>query len=121
MPRDVLQTDAYAALASSTRCSPVPPSPPGSTLRQRCRPERRAKCPDTNLRAMAIRAAHARFDQRSTAGLSRSSHQRRKLVGVVLAGVRRTALSSPWFLANAISVMPCAIASDMPRWTNPAL
>jgi hypothetical protein len=44
-----------------------------------------------------------------------------KLVGVEFSGVRLTALSRPWFFAAAMSVMPWAIASDMPNSTNLAL
>src|SRR5580704_15301523 len=61
------------------------------------------------------------IDQPSTAGFSTSSHHCRKLVGVVFSAVRGSALSRPSFLAHAMSVMPCDIASDMPRSTKPAL
>ncbi len=59
--------------------------------------------------------------QESTAGFSTSWHQRRKLVGVEFSGVRRTALSRPSFLAQAMSVIPCAITSDMPKLTKRSL
>jgi hypothetical protein len=39
-------------------------------------------------------------------------------VGVVDSGVRGSALSRPLFLAAAMSVMPCAMASDMPSSIN---
>ena len=42
----------------------------------------------------------------ATAGFSTSSHHWRKLVGVEFPGVRRTALSRPWFFAQAMSVIP---------------
>lgn len=48
------------------------------------------------------------------AGTVASSHHWRNVVGVLLFGVRITALSSPASLASAISSMPRAIASDMP-------
>src|SRR5690349_20166969 len=60
-------------------------------------------------------------DQPNTTGFSSSLHHWRKLVGVVFSGVRGSALSRPSFLAQAMSVMPSAIASDMPRSTKPAL
>jgi hypothetical protein len=53
--------------------------------------------------------------------LSTSSLHRRKLVGVEFSIVRSTALSRPSFFAQAMSVMPCAIASDMPKETNLSL
>ena len=51
----------------------------------------------------------------ATAGLSVSSHHWRKLVGVEFSGMRATALSIPWFFAQAMSVMPWAMASDIPK------
>jgi hypothetical protein len=51
----------------------------------------------------------------ATAGFSTSAHHCRKLVGVEFSGVRRTPLSRPSFFAQAMSVMPRAIASDMPK------
>jgi hypothetical protein len=57
----------------------------------------------------------------ATAGFRTSSLHWRKLVGVEFSGVRGTALSRPWFLAQAMSVIPCAIASDMPKLTNLSL
>ena len=57
----------------------------------------------------------------ATAGFSTSSHHWRKLVGVEFSGVRWTALSRPSFFAQAMSVMPWAIASDMPKLTNRSL
>ena len=48
-------------------------------------------------------------------------HELAGVIEEVGSGVRGSALSSPSFLAQAMSVMPCAIASDMPRSTKPAL
>ena len=61
------------------------------------------------------------FVLQSTAGFSTSWHHWRKLVGVEFSGVRRTPLSRPSFLAQAMSVIPCAIASDMPKLTKRSL
>ena len=60
-------------------------------------------------------------DYPSIAGFNTSTAHWRKLVGVLDCGVRSSALSRPSFFAAAMSVMPCAIASDMPRSINPAL
>ena len=62
-----------------------------------------------------------RFCYEMTAGLSASSHHCRKLVGVEFSGVRWTALSMPSFFAQAMSVIPWAIASDMPKLTKRSL
>ena len=57
----------------------------------------------------------------ATAGFRTCSHHWRKLVGVEFCGVRWTALSMPSFFAQAMSVIPWAIASDMPKLTNLSL
>jgi hypothetical protein len=57
----------------------------------------------------------------ATAGFRTCSHHWRKLVGVEFSGVRWTALSMPSFLAQAMSVIPWAMASDMPKLTNLSL
>ena len=57
----------------------------------------------------------------ATAGFRTSSLHWRKLVGVEFSGVRGTPLSRPSFLAQAMSVIPWAIASDMPKLTNLSL
>jgi len=56
----------------------------------------------------------------ATAGFSTSSLHWRKLVGVEFSGVRGTPLSRPSFLAQAMSAIPWAIASDMPKHAEPA-
>jgi hypothetical protein len=58
---------------------------------------RRVTCP------CVVRAIGA---YEATAGLSTSSHQWRKLVGVEFCGVRWTPLSRPWFFAQAMSAYP---------------
>jgi hypothetical protein len=57
----------------------------------------------------------------ATAGFRTCSHHWRKVVGVEFSGVRWTALSMPSFLAQAMSVIPWAMASDMPKLTNLSL
>ena len=56
-----------------------------------------------------------------TAGFNTCSHPWRKVVRVVGCRVRGSALSKTPFLAAIMSTMPCAIASDIPRWVSLAL
>lgn len=75
----------------------------------------RAQLPLVPLVMRMVRA------QVSMAGLSVSSHHCRKPVGVEFSGILDTAKSRPLSFAQAMSAMPCAMASEKPNCMKRAL